>query len=69
MMRIGGGTTGGSFRQDLDWLLEELSRPARVEVGTPEPADEQFLLKSAARSPAAHNYFLLDRAHGERAIR
>jgi hypothetical protein len=62
MMRIGCGTTSGSFRQNLDWLLEELSRPGKVEVGTLEPADDQLLLKSAARSPAAHNYFLLDRA-------
>jgi hypothetical protein len=60
-MRIGCGSTSGSFRQNLDRLLEELNRPAKVEIGTPEPADDQSLLTSAARSPAAHNYFLLDR--------
>ncbi len=50
----------GSFRQDLDWLIEELAKPAIIELGKPAPEDKYLPTNSAAGSPAAHNRHLLD---------
>lgn len=53
-------SSDGSFCQDLDWLLEELSKPAVMELGKPEPQHKYLPLRQAARSPAEHNRILLD---------
>ena len=59
--------TQGSFRHDLDWLLEQLDSPSVIELGKPLP-QEKFLQRiGAARCPAAHNRVLLDRAGEETA--
>ncbi len=56
-----GGTTGGGFRQELDWLVEELTKAGSGEIGRPRERERGLLLRSAARCPAAHNHFLIDR--------
>jgi hypothetical protein len=49
----------GSF-QDLDRLLQELGKPAIIELGKPAPAEKHLPRKAvAARCPAAHNELLL----------
>jgi hypothetical protein len=49
----------GSF-QDLDRLLQELGKPAIIELGKPAPAEKHLPRKAvAARCPAAHNELLV----------
>lgn len=51
---------GGSFRQELDWLLQELGKPPIIELGKPEPNDKYLPLRRAAKCPASHNRMLID---------
>ncbi len=61
-----GRTSAGNFREGLDWLLDELSKPPIIELGKPEPQQKYLPNHCAARCPAAHNDFLLDKASESR---
>ena len=65
-MARGDGSSGGSFREDLDWLLAELSKPPVMELGKPEPQEKHLPARSAAKSPAEHNRILIDGVAGAR---
>lgn len=54
-------SSSGSFRHDLDRLLEELSKPAIIELGNPKPDARHLPSKRAAKCHAAHNRLLIDR--------
>jgi len=53
--------SGGCFRSDLEWLLQEMSKPAIIELGVPRPNTKYLPVRRAAKCHATHNRRLLDR--------
>ena len=59
-MAQGRPNSGGSFRQDLERLLEQLDAPPVFQLGHPLPSDKYLPKKVVGRCPASHNRALLD---------
>jgi len=60
LARMKDGSGGpGSFRNDLEALLEELTKPAVLELGKPAPQAKYLPKRRSVRCPAEHNQRLL----------